>query len=966
MATVQSLVQQEDRRRPLTDDELAARLGLRRDQVTVMRQQLGIPDSRERRRQALAEAIHSLQQGGSAQASDRELTRLLNEQGFDVSRQVVTQVRHEVVRIGNVSTPIVSPPPTPAAMPLPTPEPAPQAPQAVPLAFDRLVGVTGSLRPIIEQVRAAVLYPPHGLHTLILGPTGSGKSELAKAMFEFAQSSGRMPQASRFVAFNCADYAENPQLLVSTLFGVTKGAYTGATTDRPGLVEQASGGILFLDEVHRLPPDGQEILYHLIDHGSYRRLGETESHRKARVMIVAATTEEVDSALLLPFRRRIPMVVRLPSLADRPLSERLECIERVLAEESSRTDMPIRCTLDAAKAFLLYDCPGNLGGLRSDIQVSCARAFVASVTAQRSTLSITHDELPPHVARGLLHIEGRRRELESLLNSDLSLVPGQRPVKHMAKDTYVMPGEVYDYVERRHGELIAKGLSDSERGRVLVDELESRLQAFIRRVQTAPLAAAQTDLTGVVGETVMKAASRMTEIAGRRIGVMDDRLLYCLATHLSAALERIREGHRSVPPQLPPALEQREEYAVAREMVAAAEQALGLDLPREEVGYVALYLRSFSGTDAPQPRVGVVVISHGRVAGAMAEVANRLLGVSHARSVEMSLDEPPEQALERAQQAALEADEGLGVLLLADMGSLVTFGPLITSSTGVATRTVERVDTAVVLDAVRRAMLPGATLDEVAAALPGLKPEATTDHDRPRAILAVCITGQGAALRIREMVKQAAPDVPVYTDGLISPERLHSLAKRFEIIATVGTVDPGLPGVPFIPYHEMLHGSGSARLRLLAGSPLLPKNNGIRLKEVLDPALLLPQAPLHSKQEVLATLAGLLVRGGYARPGFLDAVWEREGMGPVVLGPAMAIPHTDPTQVRRPGVAVAVLERPLDWGEGRTVSVVCMLALTAESGNVVLDLNEIASQPLRLEQLRGAITKQEMMEVLGA
>ena len=60
-----------------------------------------------------------------------------------------------------------------------------------------------------------------------------------------------------FVTFNCADYFNNPQLLLSQLFGHVKGAFTGADTDKIGLVEKANGGILFLDEVHRLPPDGQ-------------------------------------------------------------------------------------------------------------------------------------------------------------------------------------------------------------------------------------------------------------------------------------------------------------------------------------------------------------------------------------------------------------------------------------------------------------------------------------------------------------------------------------------------------------------------------------------------------------------------------------------------------------------------------------------------------------------------------------
>lgn len=90
-------------------------------------------------------------------------------------------------------------------------------------------------------------------------------------MHKFAMEAARLTETAPFVVFNCADYANNPQL-----FGVKKGAYTGAV-EQKGLIEKANGGILFLDEVHRLTPEGQEMLFTFIDGGMYRRLGESEN-----------------------------------------------------------------------------------------------------------------------------------------------------------------------------------------------------------------------------------------------------------------------------------------------------------------------------------------------------------------------------------------------------------------------------------------------------------------------------------------------------------------------------------------------------------------------------------------------------------------------------------------------------------------------------------------------------------------
>ena len=141
--------------------------------------------------------------------------------------------------------------------------------------------------------------------------------------------------------FNCAEYAENPQLILAQLFGYKKGAFTGADRDSEGLVEKADGGVLFLDEIHRLPPDGQEMLFMLMDRGVYRRLGEPDRERKANVLIMGATTENIEETLLQTFLRRMPVVVTLPSLEERPIEERLELIEYFFRLEQKNIGMPM-------------------------------------------------------------------------------------------------------------------------------------------------------------------------------------------------------------------------------------------------------------------------------------------------------------------------------------------------------------------------------------------------------------------------------------------------------------------------------------------------------------------------------------------------------------------------------------------------------------------------------------------------
>ncbi len=182
------------------------------------------------------------------------------------------------------------------------------------IGLDQLVGYDGSLQIPIQQAKAAMLYPSGGLHVLLLGETGVGKSLFAEALYHFSKKANVLKSTAPFIRFNCADYADNPQLVMSHIFGVKKGAYTGADHDRTGLIKQADKGILFLDEIHRLSPQGQEMLFTYIDKGIFRKLGETEHEEKAQVRIIAATTEDPQSCLLKTFTRRIPMTIMLPSL----------------------------------------------------------------------------------------------------------------------------------------------------------------------------------------------------------------------------------------------------------------------------------------------------------------------------------------------------------------------------------------------------------------------------------------------------------------------------------------------------------------------------------------------------------------------------------------------------------------------------------------------------------------------------
>lgn len=229
--------------------------------------------------------------------------------------------------------------------------------------FPNIIGQSQAMLKVFNDVqRAAQGVAP----VLIQGESGSGKELIARAIHDSGPRTNKM-----FVAQNCAAIPDN--LLESELFGYSKGGFTGAVSDKPGLLEVADGGTIFLDEIADASPIVQAKLLRAVEEGEIRRVGDTKN-RKIDVRIISATSrnmvEQVERGKL---REDLYYRLHVVRIALPPLRERRDDIpmlaETFLKKLSDKNKKQISGFTQGAMAALCnYPWPGNVRELQNEVE----------------------------------------------------------------------------------------------------------------------------------------------------------------------------------------------------------------------------------------------------------------------------------------------------------------------------------------------------------------------------------------------------------------------------------------------------------------------------------------------------------------------------------------------------------------------------------------------------------------------
>lgn len=706
----------------------------------------------------------------------------------------------------------------------------PAAEEPLPL-FARIIGADGSLSAQIQLVKAGASYPPNGMHMLIVGESGVGKTLLAEETWRYFNSIHGASKSVPFIVFNCAEYAENPQLLLSQLFGYEKGAYTGADTSHKGLVEIADGGILFLDEIHRLSKTGQEMLFTLLDKGLYRRMGSIED-RHAALMMIGATTEAPNTSFLKTFLRRIPMIIEIPPLRDRPVRERIDLVFHFAKEEAKRMGIPVKITPEVLKLLISYNSDANIGDLKNEIEISCARSY----------LSITNGKHAPTGTAVVLSGSSLSRQLQEINVDDKTdkYISDYAQTHNMtampdntSSDVNNSTPSFYDFVENRIAHYSSENISTADMGRYISMDILSSFQNNDQHSSAENEHEQNINIFSSVTPEIMNLAHSLMKQASLEFKwVYSDNIVNTLALFLQHIRFQANVNQASSMPLSKKINNIEKEVAFVQHVQPQIQNAMDINLTSNEINIIALLLSS-SRTQQSRKRPGLIIMGHGdSTATSIADFTNHVLDVHLAYAVDVPISMNAETAVSSLCETARCVDHGKGVIILTDTGNFEFYQQKVKEITGISCRVIPDISTTMSLEICKSILTSDEDIQCIANkciasyqdytkfTLQRALSESNLPSTSPvvNVILICCITGAGSARRLREYLLQYSV---IYINTEIIPlglqDNIDEIAKKYgsRLKLIIGFINPEIKGVPFISMEQVANQEGINRIVLI-------------------------------------------------------------------------------------------------------------------------------------------------------
>ena len=678
--------------------------------------------------------------------------------------------------------------------------------------FEQMIGYDKSLQEPIEQLKTSVFYPGDGLPVMIIGDTGVGKSYFVQVMYEYITRAQILPKAAPFKILNCAQYFNNPELLSGLLFGYAKGAFTGAYDDRAGLLEDADGGLLFLDEVHRLNAEGQEKLFTFMDKGTFSRIGETKT-RKAKVRLAFATTEKMNT-FLQTFLRRIPIHIYIPNINERSIGEKKEIIERLFKVESKKLNRKIIVSARVMAIFLNFDYAGNIGEIENAIKYVCGSAIAH--TQSNYEVQVMLRDLPAKMYQGQ-----NSRSLE-ISGEDLVFQWNEQQELNPATE------ELQQFIERLNKLLSAINEGGQDLGeikKIISQKAESFMDKLIFMDDGSPVA-----LENFVHETMQ---DLFREIEYQTRFKYDGNFVLFVSHYIYRYMLRPNSMPAEKKLLLADFIEKnyRNEVQALHKLLPEIERRLDIKFHEIDLKLFVIFFSTLRTTKRAN-ELDALIIAHGfATASSIANVCNRVLGNALYTGIDMPIEATIRDISKKVDEFVFSNEIKGGLVILIDMGSLNLIYDQLKKTVEVPILFMDQLGTLMALE-IGNLIMQGESLESIAE-----KMEETIEpniqlfqpvQEKRKAIITTCFTGLGTAVQIQRLLKDCLEGIyeldifPIEFADLKTSGIPQSIRQQYQLLGIVGTDNPEVTECNFISLETIISSDNEKQMDLLFKNLLSP------------------------------------------------------------------------------------------------------------------------------------------------
>ncbi|WP_057817166.1 PRD domain-containing protein [Schleiferilactobacillus perolens] len=683
-------------------------------------------------------------------------------------------------------------------------------------AFTTLIGSSGSLKRDIQLAKAAILYPSGNLNIQITAHPGSGTSIFVDRIIHFAEENHVVNKNGPTIAVNCRNYANDIHALDAVLFGENDDFVDSC-------FDQARGGVLFVNHYEYLTAGQQARIVDLLDKSTqFYELNENPQFApgKAPFMIFSCSTQGKRQ-----LEHKLPVVITLPSLDERPLSEKMQLINRFFAQEARTSKRTVSVGIPALKALVLSDYVHNIKELLAAITMACANAYVRVVNDKRDSISVSLEDLKPAYRKSLLKEKENQTTL-NILFGDMEKMIFDPSDDNTTARSRTTSEDIYGDINKQYASLVDRGVG-SANIKSLIDGHIKKLFDKYNYYDFLDSGANQQQLAKIVKPQIIEIVRDWLSACRKSLNrSFDNSVFYGLCLHINSLLT-VKVGHKRLEENQAKQLivQYSQEYKESVKLAQILRDELGLHLPLEETVLLMFFITPEKASTKGHPVV--LYIMHGNsTASSLMETTNALNQNHNAYGYDLNLDVSTKTAMLEIKAQIQKIDQGQGVIVIYDMGSIKIMLETISEETNIKIRSIQIPITLIGIDAARKSAME-TDVDYVYHTIStDIQQMVVTEQQRPKLIVTLCHTGEGGAEQLKNYIDQYSKlGIQVKALAMANKQELVSevndLRKVYQIHAFVGTFNPQLFGVPFIPINKVFENTRKDLDQILMFKPVL-------------------------------------------------------------------------------------------------------------------------------------------------